>query len=173
MNDKENLPMDDDNLSLFEQRLREQSLGPRPGNLGKIMYECGYAAGVTASRKRSTVVTTRWQVISLAASVIALLSFSSHFLPTEVNHSDQLGKRNSANATPQQSTEAEPKTAANAWVMHLTRGSQPNQRTADTLRASETLKGAANPGSFIDELESIPFTAPNPPLRPCDFPLFL
>lgn len=173
MTSEMNQPKNEDELSPFEQRLRDQSLGPRPGNLGEIMYECGYAAGVTASRKITRVVTTRWQVVSLAASALACLSFSSHFFPAEVNRSDQLGKGNSDNAAQQQSTDVEPNVAANAWVMHLTRDRQSDQLTAGTLRASETLKGTANTGGLEDELESIPFTSPNPPLRPSDFPLFL
>lgn len=173
MNNELNQPKNEGELSPFEQRLRDQSLGPRPGHLGEIMYECGYAAGVAASRRRTRVVTARWQVVSLAAIAIACLSFSTHFFSAEVNRSDQTGKRNSDNVAQQQSTEVEPKVAANAWVMHLTRSRQPDERTAGTLRASETLNGAENSRELVDGLESVPFTAPNSPLRPSDFPLFL
>ncbi len=173
MNNELNQPENNDALSPFEQRLRDQSLGPRPSHLGEIMYECGYAAGVAASQKKTRVVTTRWQVVSLAASALACLSFSSHFFSTAVNRSDQLGKGNSGNAAQQQPTDLEPKTATNAWVMHLTRDRHSDQRTAGTLRELETLKGAANTDGLEDELEAIPFTAPNPSLRPSDFPLFL
>lgn len=173
MNNELNQPKNNDELSTFEQRLRHQSLGPRPGHLGEIMYECGYAAGVSASRKKTRVVTTRWQVVSLAASALACISFSSHFFSTEVNRADQLGKGNSGNAAQQQLTDLEPIITANAWVMHLTRDRQLDQRTSRTLRASGTPKGTTSTGVLEDDLESIPFTAPNPPLRPSDFPLFL
>lgn len=173
MSNEMNQPNNDDELSQFEQRLRDQSLGPGPSHLGKIMYECGYAAGVTAAREKMRVPTTRWQLVSLAASALACLSLSTHFFRAEVNPYEQFGFGNSDNAAQQQSTEVEPKVAASAWVMHLTRDRQSDQRTAGTLRASETLKDTANTGGLVDELESIPFTDPNPPLRPSDFPLFL
>lgn len=173
MNNELNQPEKNVELSPFEQGLRNQSLGPRPSHLGEIMYECGYAAGVAASRKRTRVVTTQWQVVSLAASALACLSFSSHFFSTEVDRIDQLGKGSSGNAAQQQSTDLEPKIAANAWVLHLTRDRHSDQRTAGTLRELETLKGTENTGGLEDELEAIPFTAPNPSLRPSDFPLFL
>ncbi len=173
MNNELNQPKNNDELSPFEQRLRDQSLGPRPSHVGEIMYECGYAAGVAASRKRTRVVTTRWQVVSLAASALACLSFSSHFFSTAVNRSDQLGKGNSGNPAQKQSADLEPKIAANAWGMHLTRGRHSDQPSAGTLRASGTPKDTASAGGVEDTLELIPFTAPNPPLRPSDFPLFL
>ena len=173
MNNELNQPKNNDEWSPFEQRLRDQALCPQLGHLGEIMYECGYAAGVAASRKRTRVVTTRWQVVSLAASALACLSFSSHFFSTEVNRSDQFGKGNSGNAAEQKSTDPEPQIAGNAWVMHLTRDRQPDQRTAGTLRASWTPKDTTITGGLEDELESIPLTTPNPPLRPSDFPLFL
>lgn len=173
MNNELNQPKNNDELSPFEQRLRDQSLGPRPSHLGEIMYECGYAAGVAASRKRTRVVTTRWQVVSLAASALACLSFSSHFFSTELDRIDQLGKGSSGNAAQQQSADLEPKIAANTWVMHLTRDRHSDQQTVGTLQASGTPKVTSSTGGLEDKLEPIPFTAPNPPLRPSDFPLFL
>ena len=44
MTSEMNQPKNEDELSPFEQSLRGQSLGPRLGHLGEIMYECGYAA---------------------------------------------------------------------------------------------------------------------------------
>lgn len=173
MNNDLNQTEHNDELSPFEQRLRDQSLGPRPGHLGEIMYECGYAAGIAASQKKTRVATTRWQVVSLAASALACLSFSSHFFSLEGNRSDQFRNGNSGNAAQQQSTDLEPHIAANAWVMHLTRDRQSDQRNAATLRATGAQKGPTSTGGLEDKLESIPFTAPDPPLRPSDFPLFL
>ncbi len=172
MSNELNHSKNNDELSPFEQRLRDQPLGPRPSHLGEIMYECGYAAGVTASQKKTRVVTTRWKVVSLAASALACLSFSSYFFSTEVDRIDQLGKGISGNAQ-QQSADLEPKIAANTWGMYLTRDRHSDQRSAGTLRASGTPKDTASAGGVENTLELIPFTAPDPPLRPSDFPLFL
>lgn len=75
---QENMEPDLDNpvLAAFERRLRNQSLGEGPEKRDEILYQCGFAAGMESTRKRQHSITQRWRGLSIAASLLALISIS-------------------------------------------------------------------------------------------------
>lgn len=75
---QENMEPDIDNpeLAAFERRLRNQSLGEGPEKRDEILYQCGFAAGIESTRKQQHSITRRWRGLSIAASLLAMISIS-------------------------------------------------------------------------------------------------
>ena len=172
MNNETNRSEWNDALTQFEQMLRSQSFGPGPSHRGELMYECGYAAGAAAARKKTHGATTRWRVVSLVASVLACVSLSSHYFPPGLNRIEQVGIDKQLKPSQQHSLETSVESAPDAWITLLSRDRQADRQTAGILRASGTTLDIMKPNGLDDRLEPVPFETQSTPLRPTDFPLF-
>ncbi len=174
MNNASNKPEQgvDDQLSEFERRLRARSLGSRTHHRWDILYQCGYAAGVAETKKQTHRATVRWRLVGLAASVLACVSFSSHFFSIGDYPNGKLGMEKQVNPSLAGAEGTSSKLSSAAWIALLSVDRQADQQAMGILRASgTTLTNTEAEGLYISE----PVGPENSgmPLRPSDFPLFL
>lgn len=60
----------------FERQLQAHSLGEGPENRDDILYQCGFAAGVALLRKQQQSTANHWRMLTIAASLLAIISLS-------------------------------------------------------------------------------------------------
>lgn len=161
----------EDDLDGFEQSLQARSIGAPADHKGVLMYQCGYAAGIAVSKKRSAKTATRWRVVGVAASMIASLSLVSHFLPFKVRMDDPIGMEVPVQKGPAV-VQSNDKNESNSWVMRLTRNQPTGHQRSETLRASEMNLSNFEPELVGTGAEPIGPENLEKPLRPQDFPLF-
>ena len=156
----------------FEQQLRERSLGSGPHQRDRLMYQCGYSAGVAATRKQSQLTTTRWRLVGLAASVLACCSLSYQFLSNgDIDGRTEVVNQSASNlSTPNRNISDRASTMT--WISQLSRDRRVDPQFKGILRASETVLTSmeSEEGAFAEPVGS---DSSSSPLRPSDFPLFL
>lgn len=174
MNTPSNAPESyNDPLSEFELQLGERSLGDKPARGGQLMYECGYAAGVSATRKRSARVTKGWQLVGLAASMVACMASLSHLGSWRVTDREQLGMEQLGARPSVKTEEPRSRSISEAERHQVTWERLANRPAKGMLRTTSTLLTEIEAVRVDREASSIEPTQDSVPLRPCDFSLFL
>lgn len=72
----------------FAQKLRLEPLGGGPVRRDRVLYECGYAAGLAAGTKKLRANKILWQSATIEATLLGCLSLVTHFYPVRstANH---------------------------------------------------------------------------------------
>lgn len=177
MSDLGNQSMSDDSgeWDEFELQLRARPLGSSSPRRDDLLYQCGYAAGVAASREQGRNSVLRWQALSVAAALLACTAFAANFLPDESKSNAKrvvLNKqvtRGASEATGSASKQA----SDSVWGALLT-----ENRSVDVQRRGHLRTTGMTLGDWeADEIEG--FVVPMSPdgrgaiLQPRDSSLFL
>jgi len=170
---KQNREPIDDAFTNFERMLQSRFLGPAPTNRDGLIYECGYNAGVSATKNKIQQTATRWRAVGLAASVLTCVSLSFHYVSFGVNPNGKLGMDKQVNRDRQQESDSIPKPNTVAWITRLARDRQADPQTSGILRASGTTLTLTKPEGMKLKPDPAPAGTQNTPLRPTDYPLFL
>jgi hypothetical protein len=183
MNNHPNAAEYEDPLSDFERQLRARELGASPERRGELMYQCGYAAGVSATQKSSARATKRWRLVGLVASMFACLASLSHLGPWPAPDRDQLGMAQSEKAPLEMTTPGTwPSVKADArrsWSEldaerhSLAWNRLANRPTKGILRATSNSLTEIETIQVESEVSEIQPSQNAAPLRPCDFSTFL
>lgn len=161
----------EEELSEFERSLGKRSLGTGPDRRGELMYECGYAAGVTATQKNSRRTIVRWRGVGLAASVLACISSFAAFSNSGSDRMVEISQQSSQNIP--KTSEKGTLPANDPWLALMTQDRQAHESSQGILRASSTIRFDFDPEPLtIDSNQTSPIQQ-DTPLRPGDFPLFL
>ncbi len=172
----QSMPDDSGEWDEFELQLRARPLGSSSPRREDLLYQCGYAAGVAASRKQRCATVLRWQAFSVAAALLACAALAANFLSDDESTSS--AKQAVLN---KQDTREEVKVIDSAnkqasdsiWVALLT-----GNRSVDAQRRGHLRTTGMTLGDWeADEIEG--FVVPMSPdgrgtiLQPRDSSLFL
>ncbi len=131
MNNSDQQPPEEDELILseFAERLRCQSVGGRPSQRDRILYECGFAAGIAARQPQS--IKKVWPVTALVASLIACASLGTQFF-TQPNEELLRARSQSINLQPKvsdQTAAARSESAGQSivWTTLMRQRAEPSQ----------------------------------------------
>lgn len=130
----QSMPDDSGEWDEFELQLRARPLGSSSPRRDDLLYQCGYAAGVAASREQGRNSVLRWQALSVAAALLACTAFAANFLPDESKSNAKqvvLNKQDTRGAS--EATGSASKQASDSvWVALLT-----EDRSVDSQRRGQ------------------------------------
>lgn len=172
----QSMPDDSGEWDEFELQLRAQPLGSSSPRRDDLLYQCGYAAGVAASRKQRHATVLRWQAFSAAAALLACAALAANFLSDDESTSNAkqavLEKQDTREAN-EATGSANKQAAKPVWVALLT-----EDRSVDAQRRGHLRTTGMTLGDWeADEIEG--FVVPMSPdgrgaiLQPRDSSLFL